>query len=574
MNIWMGWIKRESGSQGYGAMGDKGRAYGLYQFDYRYALVPFLRYLVTRNSKYYEFQPFAKYAQGSSALVNNENLHQLFIRFATDLDFCNAQDDYAKDQYYKPAADYMKRKWGVDPNDHSSVFRGSMFSMAIRSGQENGAARMHQTGTEEEILRKAYATYGLEDAGRWPVQLKDALQALKEEREAQQRNWLQRGDMGDGVKIMQIMLIKIGYDCGPAGADGSFGADTEAALKRFQLNMGLFVDGQYGEKSASMLMEVVSVMGAAKKQPNFTNEQVVDTTAGVYKMAHDGKYKYGDSQVLPPCADHVISCDRLEARTLWNLGMTDQRKGGEVIATFPAWFEAHGFKKITNKAQLQGGDMVFVDDERHNNTPDWKWHMFTLVSYDPKTGMCRKYDCGSDPRIQAKQPFYVQLEEWGGSRKFRFAYRTPYTKGPLDGTYVIETAVDRNFAMDVRGASTNSKANIQCYQKNGTQAQTFILQHVSGGYYKISNIKSGKVVDVQSCRAANRQNIWQYEWNGTKAQLWKPIKNADGSYTFESAINKDYCIDLRGAKAVNSQNIYLYKKNGTAAQQWFLVKVK
>lgn len=388
------------------------------------------------------------------------------------------------------------------------------------------------------------------------------------------RTWIQRGDSGAEVEEMQEILVSIGYDCGRAGVDGQFGEDTERAVKAFQLYAGLFVDGQCGVKTWGALREVYNVMGKAKEKPDFTSEAIISESGNVYKMAHDGKYHYADSAVLPPCADHKISCDRLEARTLWNLGMTDQRKGGEVVSTFPAWYEAHGFKKITNKAQLKGGDMVFVDDERHNNTPDWRWHMFTLVSYDPKTGMCRKYDMGSDARIQGKQPFYVQLEEWGGSKRFRFAYRTPYTKGALDGTYVIESAVNRDYVIDVKGASAATKANVQVYKKNGTQAQTFILQHVENGYYKIENIKSHKVLDVAGGKALNRQNIWQYDWNGTKAQLWKPIKNDDGSYTFISAINKSYVIDLRGAQAVNGQNIYLYKSNGTNAQKWYLVKVK
>lgn len=576
MNIWMGWIKRESGSQGYGAIGDKGRAYGLYQFDYRYALVPFLRYLVSRDSKYYEFQPFAKHAQGSSALVNNENLHQLFIRFSADLDFCNTQDDYAKEQYYKPAADYMKRKWGMDPNNHSSVFRGSLFSMAIRSGQENGAARMHQTGTEEEILRKAYATYGDEDAGRWPNQLADALEALRFETASNvARNWLQIGDSGNDVRYMQTMLIMCGYSCGSAGADGQFGKDTEKSLKEFQLNMGLFVDGQYGEKSASILLEVISVMGAPKKKPDFTAERLIQEIEAVYKMAHNGGYIYSDSTVLPPCADHKISCDRLEARALWNLGMTDQRKGGEVCSTFPAWFEKHGFEKVTDKKKLKVGDMIFVDDERHNNVPDWKWHMFTIKDYNPKSGMCHKFDCGSNERIKANQPFYVQLEEWGGSKKFRFAYRTPYMerkKGPLDGTYVIQSAVNRDYVIDITGGSAKTGANCQLYKKNGTGAQTFKLEHIKDGYYRIVNVQSGKVLDAKAAGAANKTNIWQYDWNGTNAQLWLPRKNADGSYTFVSRLNKTYVIDLSGANASNKRNIWLYKDNGTNAQKWYLVK--
>ena len=39
------------------------------------------------------------------------------------------------------------------------------------------------------------------------------------------------------------------------GADGEFGAETEAAVRVFQADEGLEVDGKYGEKSHAVLMD-------------------------------------------------------------------------------------------------------------------------------------------------------------------------------------------------------------------------------------------------------------------------------------------------------------------------------
>ena len=50
-----------------------------------------------------------------------------------------------------------------------------------------------------------------------------------------------RGDSGDGVKAMQEALNAKGYDCG--AADGSFGAKTESAVKRFETDNGITGDG-------------------------------------------------------------------------------------------------------------------------------------------------------------------------------------------------------------------------------------------------------------------------------------------------------------------------------------------
>ena len=64
---------------------------------------------------------------------------------------------------------------------------------------------------------------------------------------------LRRGDTGAAVKDMQDGLIAKGYSCGPDGADGDFGANTEAALKSFQADHGLEVDGVYGPLSKAKL---------------------------------------------------------------------------------------------------------------------------------------------------------------------------------------------------------------------------------------------------------------------------------------------------------------------------------
>lgn len=57
---------------------------------------------------------------------------------------------------------------------------------------------------------------------------------------------LTKGSAGEAVRTMQTMLIACGYSCGATGADGDFGNNTLAALKAFQKDSGLAVDGIYG----------------------------------------------------------------------------------------------------------------------------------------------------------------------------------------------------------------------------------------------------------------------------------------------------------------------------------------
>lgn len=60
---------------------------------------------------------------------------------------------------------------------------------------------------------------------------------------------LRNGCEGDDVKELQTNLIRLGYDCGKWGADGDFGDATEMALRAFQRDHDLAVDGEFGPKS-------------------------------------------------------------------------------------------------------------------------------------------------------------------------------------------------------------------------------------------------------------------------------------------------------------------------------------
>lgn len=71
---------------------------------------------------------------------------------------------------------------------------------------------------------------------------------------------LVKGDEGAAVKLLQEYLVKLGYDLGRYGADGDFGSATEAALKAFQTDKGLTVDGQFGENSHAALMAAIDAL--------------------------------------------------------------------------------------------------------------------------------------------------------------------------------------------------------------------------------------------------------------------------------------------------------------------------
>lgn len=64
---------------------------------------------------------------------------------------------------------------------------------------------------------------------------------------------LKQGSTGSDVKKLQTALMNAGYDVGTAGADGIFGSKTAAAVKAYQKDNGLVVDGIVGSKTSGSL---------------------------------------------------------------------------------------------------------------------------------------------------------------------------------------------------------------------------------------------------------------------------------------------------------------------------------
>lgn len=58
---------------------------------------------------------------------------------------------------------------------------------------------------------------------------------------------------GSDIVLCQTILRKLGYDLGSYGVDGKYGKKTEEAVKKFQNEHGLVVDGIVGVKTWAML---------------------------------------------------------------------------------------------------------------------------------------------------------------------------------------------------------------------------------------------------------------------------------------------------------------------------------
>ena len=93
---------------------------------------------------------------------------------------------------------------------------------------------------------------------------------------------LNRGDSGTAVKELQEKLIKLGYSCGERGADGSFGAKTEEAVRNFQRKTsGLAVDGIAGYQTLTAIDNAIASLDGNSKVKITANVLNVRSGAGM-----------------------------------------------------------------------------------------------------------------------------------------------------------------------------------------------------------------------------------------------------------------------------------------------------
>lgn len=99
---------------------------------------------------------------------------------------------------------------------------------------------------------------------------------------------LSRGSKGESVRKMQQSLINAGYDVGSSGADGNYGPATESAVRRYQKNNGLSVDGIAGNNTLGKLYGTNST---SSKTTSSGTKATAKSTVPTYNPASDKAYQ-------------------------------------------------------------------------------------------------------------------------------------------------------------------------------------------------------------------------------------------------------------------------------------------
>lgn len=160
---------------------------------------------------------------------------------------------------------------GLQPGDLLLNYTQHM-AMCVGNGQlvhasinEKGTAHGGQTGdqTGREICVRSYYNHPWDcvlryaESGEADPVSESGTPATGPAETTNDLPLLKRGMMKSvAVKSMQGALIAHGYDCGPDGADGDFGENTEKAVIKFQEEHFLQVDGEFGPECQGCLWGV------------------------------------------------------------------------------------------------------------------------------------------------------------------------------------------------------------------------------------------------------------------------------------------------------------------------------
>lgn len=195
-----------------------------------------------------------------------------------------------------------------------------------------------------------------------------------------------------------------------------------------------------------------------------------------------------------------------------------------------------------------------------NNTQAQKWQILK-VSGKTNTYQFRNVNSGK----------YLCLDS-GGNVCLRGSGATQWTVEPNSGGYALVNTT-YNKALDVAGAKTANGTNVQGYASNGTAAQRFTFPSatiLANGTYAIKSAANGSIaLDVKGASTANKANVQAYAWNNTGAQKWKLTRNSDGTYTVVNCVSGK-ALDVAGGTAASGTNVWQYTKNGSAAQKWHI----
>ena len=172
---------------------------------------------------------------------------------------------------------------------------------------------------------------------------------------------------------------------------------------------------------------------------------------------------------------------------------------------------------------------------------------------------------------------------------FRGSYSLYGKYGGADTAYVYKGSMSNGFDSQDLGAkfyadiiptgasstlavAADSTNDVKLAALDHNDYQKWLFERQSNLSYKITNVATGKCLDIKGGTIENKTNIQVYNSNDSAAQRWYIAKNGSG-YSLISAKDTGYAVDINGGTMSAGTNIQLWKKNTSNAQIFNIKKL-
>ena len=243
---------------------------------------------------------------------------------------------------------------------------------------------------------------------------------------------------------------------------------------------------------------------------------------------------------------------------------------------FTVTYKGNGYYSIINKSlDCQNGNTVSgtnVQTYEYDNVDQKQWiikesgdgQSFNIISKN--SGLYLDVKSGDSSNYSNVQ---VHIGNNTNAQKWKFvAYNNPKNSSIKDGNYHIVSKLNKNFGLDVAGALDDDAINVRLYNNIYDSNQVFNVVYLNDGYYKITNVKTGKSLDVASASAYKGANLQQYTYKDVNQQKWIIEDSGDNKNYYISSKNAGLYLTSESTDIENGTNVFLTINDYSDRQQW------
>ena len=542
--------------------GDGYNAMGFYQFDRGADLGRFLQAVYNYNPSTYsclnvigskynwvlsDKQAGPTRANGDFTQLGkdlNDAWHACYK--ANPAEFSQLQNGWAYDNYYVPAANYMRSR-GIPIDDRSDSVKSLCWGMSNLFG--TGGWRKFVGGWTDGYSwdGKYYSWKSWPGAGltanmsdeEFITTLCDyVVDNVSVFYKAQPQYWDGWRNRYKAEKVHYLKIIEEN-----AGVFARYAPSEFAALHASDLPDGTYRLAPAGRGGASLDVAGGSTANGAAAQVWSAN----GTDAQVWRVTHDSA---GFVVLTSAKSGRVLDCaDGSSAREtrlqLWDANGTDAQR----------WVAARRSDGTLVLVSALSGT-VGVDD-----------------AGDVVRGRVADLTGGATAdgtRVQLWDANGTAAQSWSESaaqteRERLDALAAESSSVLRDGTYAIRPLGASRRVLDVSGGSSADGANVQLWSYDPYAAQQlWTVSHDSAGYVTLTSARSGKVLDLSNGRDSNGANVQQ--WSDASAaslpcwaQKWIAVPGPSGGVRLLSATSVGWSLDLSGGRDADGANLQLWQ---------------